>query len=239
MPKLRKVTHLPLSTDQIKVVARHQMALYGSAGLSLRAIARQLGVTAPAIYNYFPRLDDLITSLIMDGYNGQADALEAAASVAVSRPVAERLFAVLVAYRTWALAHPTEYTLLYGNPIPGYAAPAERTMPAARRVFAVVLALLAEAHETGALKPSTHVLSLPPGLRVGLPAIGEASEGLPAPVVHIGVIGMYRLHGMISLEMFGQTSNFVNDGDLFYAHEVRALLAEHGMTVPALSRDAS
>lgn len=231
MPRPRASDHATLTLDQIKAAARHQMALHGSVGLSLRGIARELGVTAPAIYNYFPRLDDLITALIVDGYNAQADALEQASAAAHGQSVAARLFTTLVEYRAWAIAHPTEYSLLYGNPIPGYVAPAERTTPAARRVFAAVLALLAEAYATGALTPSANVTQPPSGLRVGLPAIGEASEALPPAVVHIGLIGMYRLHGMITLEMFGQTVHLMNDAALFYAHEVRALMAEHGMHV--------
>ena len=63
---------------QIKAVARQQMAEHGTAGLSLRGIAREMGITAPAIYNYFPRLDDLITALIVDAFTALADAMEAA-----------------------------------------------------------------------------------------------------------------------------------------------------------------
>jgi len=94
-----------------------------------------------------------------------------------------------------------------------------------------VLALLAEAHASGALRPSHGVANPPAGLRVGVPAIGGPGESLPPAVVHIGLIGMYRLHGMITLEMFGQSAHRINDPGLFYAHEVRALMAEHGMTV--------
>ena len=120
---------------RIKAVAQQQMAEHGTAGLSLRGIAREMGITAPAIYNYFPRLDDLITALIVDAFTALADAIEAAESAVESEACGPKILASCLAYREWAIAHPVDFQLIYGNPIPGYVAPAEMTVPLARRPF--------------------------------------------------------------------------------------------------------
>ena len=80
MPRPRNQDAREELSEAIKATARQQMAAQGTAGLSLRAIARDLGMTAPAIYHYFPRLEDLITALVVDAFNGLADAMETAAA---------------------------------------------------------------------------------------------------------------------------------------------------------------
>ena len=136
---------------QIKTVARQQMAEHGTAGLSLRGIAREMGITAPAIYNYFPRLDDLITALIVDAFTALADAIQAAEVAEESEKCGPKIIASCLAYREWAIGHPVDFQLIYGNPIPGYIAPAEITVPLARRPFDGLFRLFFEAHRTGEL----------------------------------------------------------------------------------------
>src|SRR5262245_33076145 len=124
MPRTRHVEQYEATRSQILDIARKQMAEHGTAGLALRAIAREMDVTAPAIYRYFPSLDDLITELILENFNALADALEAASNSLPENDYAGRIMAVLMAYRQWALDHPIDFQLIYGNPIPGYVAPA-------------------------------------------------------------------------------------------------------------------
>ena len=103
---------------EIKEVARRQMAEQGTAAISLRAIARAMGMTAPSIYRYFAGRDDVITALILDAYNAQADAIEHAVSASLEADARGRLQAAVFRYRDWALEHPAEYQLILGNPIP-------------------------------------------------------------------------------------------------------------------------
>src|SRR5690349_7952048 len=120
-------------TAAIKDEARKQLAAEGAAKLSLRAVARELGMVSSALYRYFPSRDDLLTALIIDAYDSLGEAAESAhADVAAAGP-RERWIAVCVAARRWALEHPHEYALIYGSPVPGYVAPQE-TVPAASRV---------------------------------------------------------------------------------------------------------
>src|SRR5947207_15973409 len=103
-------------TEEIKAAARRHLAVDG-ANLSLRAVARELGMVSSALYRYFPSRDDLLTALIVDAYNAVGEAAEGARDALTGpdakRPVA-RWSAVCSGVRTWALAHPHEYALIYG-----------------------------------------------------------------------------------------------------------------------------
>src|SRR5271154_6561131 len=101
--------------------ARRQLAEVGAGALSVRAVARQLGMASSAMYRYFPSRDELLTALIVEGYDALADVAEAAAAAGGGN--VKRFRTVCRAVRGWALAHPHEYALLYGSPIPGYQAP--------------------------------------------------------------------------------------------------------------------
>ena len=119
-------------TDEIKSVARRQLAEQGSAALSLRAVAREVGMVSSAVYRYFPSRDDLLTVLIVDAYDAVGAAAEQALAARRRGGVVSRWVGVSAAIRTWALAHPHEYALIYGSPVPGYAAPQDTIDPAAR-----------------------------------------------------------------------------------------------------------
>lgn len=132
-------------TAAIKDEARRQLAADGAAKLSLRAVARELGMVSSALYRYFPSRDDLLTALIVDAYDSQGEAAEAAhAAVAHADPL-RRWSAVCEAARDWALGHPHEYALIYGSPVPGYVAPVS-TVPSASRVGLLLIGIVRDAH---------------------------------------------------------------------------------------------
>ena len=124
-------------TREITDTARRHLATEGAAGLSLRAVAREMGMVSSAIYRYFPSRDDLLTALIIDGYNAIGAAVEKADGACRRDDYAGRWLAASRAVRTWALAHPHEYALVYGSPVPGYQAP-QQTIGPASRVAAVL-----------------------------------------------------------------------------------------------------
>src|SRR5580698_7394444 len=111
----RQRVRAAMSAD-IVAEARRQLALEGAAALSLRAVARQLGMASSAMYRYFPSRDELLTALIVEGYEALGEVAEQAAT-AGGGP-ARRFRTVCRAIRRWALDHPHEYALLYGSPIP-------------------------------------------------------------------------------------------------------------------------
>jgi AcrR family transcriptional regulator len=115
---------------EVKTHAWQQIADAGASGLSLKAIATQMGMTAPALYRYFANRDELLTELILTAYRQLAEAVEA--DVSDADPPEQQLRRIAAAFRQWSVSHPHRYLLLYGTPVPGYAAPPEATTLATR-----------------------------------------------------------------------------------------------------------
>ena len=210
-------------TTQIKAVARQQMAEHGTAGLSLRGIAREMGITAPAIYNYFARLEDLITALIVDAFTSLAAAMEAAEAAAPSDRPYDKIMALCLAYREWAIVHPTVFQLIYGNPIPGYRAPEELTIPLARRPFLGLFRWFIRAYQAGELTIPAEYQAVPPAMTEGIGSWKRLS-GIEMPDALLGLLmsGWARIHGAVLLELFGHLEPLVGGGGSFYRYELEA-----------------
>jgi AcrR family transcriptional regulator len=229
-PKTRREKLRQEMMQDIKVAARRQMAENGTAAISLSAIARELEVSQPALYRYYPSRDDLVTALILDAFNDLADALEQTAGQHGEDVYGPRLLAVILAYREWAMEHPVDFQLIYGNPIPGYHAPYPLTAPASWRSFTVILGILARAYTAGALKPQAEQIRAAAQMSLALPEPeAEPTPTLPKIILYFGMIGWYRIHGMIMLELFHHTQGIVNDTRSFYRREVELLLKSMGL----------
>ena len=204
-------------TTEITDLARAQLATVGAAGLSLRAVARELGMASSAMYRYFPSRDELLTRLIIDGY----DALGAAAEEAddPTAPPVERWLAVCRAVRRWALAHPHEYGLLYGSPVPGYAAPSD-TVPAAIRVGVVLGRVLGDAARAGLLPAAagTETDTLTPDVT---PVLGGEHPDLDDRVRARALLAWSGLYGTVSFELFGHFTGAVADPEAFFDEAMR------------------
>jgi AcrR family transcriptional regulator len=131
--------------------ARAQLAEVGAAGLSLRLIAREVGMVSSAIYRYVASRDDLLTRLIVDAYNALGDAVESAVRASAGSSDADRWLTGARAIRRWSLANTHEYLLLYGTPVPGYAAPTDTIDPGTRVLFALA-SIVREAAEVGSAR---------------------------------------------------------------------------------------
>ncbi|NJN81813.1 MAG: TetR/AcrR family transcriptional regulator [Caldilineaceae bacterium] len=189
-----------------------------------------LGVTAPAIYNYFPRLDDLITALVIDAFSHFADAIVAAIEASANEASASQLRAGALAYRQWAIDHAVDFELIYGNPIPGYEAPAEITVPLAARPLLVMGGLLLAAHRSGELRIPDAYTTLPPAVEAYLAEhYAEMMEGAPITLVTLLASSWSHMHGMVMLELFGHLGPVVGDSGAFYAQEIDVLLASFGL----------
>ena len=151
-------------TARILDIGRRHLAEHGAAGLSLRAVTRDLGMVSSAVYRYVANRDELLTLLLVDSYGAQADAVDAAVATASDRRWDERLLAAARAFRAWAVAEPSRYALLYGSPVPGYAAPPEVTIEPGTRVIGVLLRLVGE------------------GVAVGEIADAPAPDAVPSPL---------------------------------------------------------
>jgi AcrR family transcriptional regulator len=220
--------------DDIKATARGQLAGGGPAGISLRAIARDLGMTASAVHYYFPSRQALLDALIVDGFSSLADALRSSYEQAGPVPPDERWLTVCRAHRDWALRRPSEYLLLYGHT--GGAAGTGH--PQARRamseVVAVLFAMMRNAVANGDVDTERIEAATPAPLRGQLAAWRDATEDigdLPDGALAACMIGFAQLHGAITLELIGHVPPQLTDGselfDVRMAHIAASLHPPH------------
>ena len=215
-------------TAEIVRAGRDQLATDGAAALSLRAVARELGMVSSAVYRYVASRDELLTMLIIEAYDALGGAVEDAAAPARGRPPAERFVAAGRAVRTWALANPHEYALLYGSPVPGYEAPQDTIGPASRSTLALV-GIVADAHRAGVLRRPLPI-AITGSLRADLAGIREATgNDLPDDVLVAMVAGWTQLFGLVSFELFGQTKNVVHEHAALLDATLRLLATAIGL----------
>ena len=211
--------------NEIKATAWQQIAENGAAALSLRAIARALHITAPAIYNYYPSRDDLVTALIVDAYTSMGDAQFAAVQAEPAGDHRRRLMALGLAYRQWAITYPQRYQLIFGTPIPGYHAPLELTDPAASRSLAPLIDALDAACQDGKLRLS-QAEEIPENLRQQLQAFGQVYPVQHIFVLYAALAVWSRVHGLVSLEIGHQFPPFVEDIQAIYQLQLDRLMDE-------------
>ena len=212
---------------EITDTARRHLAEAGASGLSLRAVSRELGMVSSAIYRYFPSRDALLTQLIVEAYDSVGAAAEAAEGAIDREDHAGRFRATAHAVRDWARANPHEYALIYGSPVPGYAAP-EDTIAPASRVTMLLLGVLADLEAAGApiAEPGP---PLGPGLEAQLSALVAGAELTVTPERMAMGVGVWtELYGMLSFELFGQFQNVFDDADALFAARVDAMVARMG-----------
>jgi AcrR family transcriptional regulator len=213
--------------DQIKSLARQQMAEDGAINISLRAIARQMGLTSPAIFHYFPSYDTLITALIVDAYDASADAMEAAIANIPETEYRVRLYALDHAYRNWALANPQDYLLINGTPIPGYHAPEEETKAASNRTFYLFMQVLASAYHAGKLSlPEDYPNPLPAHRALQRNWAQDLDIEVSVPVIHVALVGWGLLRGLIEMELYGGAPEVMEET---FELEVNAYLQRIGL----------
>lgn len=218
-------------TAAIKEEARRQLAAGGAAHLSLRAVARELGMVSSALYRYFPSRDDLLTALIIDAYDAIGVVAEDALAASGGAEPADRWVAVCCSAGEWAVAHPHEYALIYGSPVPGYTAPTATVGPASR-VAVALIAVVRDAHRAG-------VLGEPPGKPLAAPVRADAGRlaaelepDLPVSTIAALVAAWAQLFGLISFEVFGQFNRVVEARREFFEQAAAGLALQVGLGVP-------
>ena len=209
-------------TGEIKSHALAQLAAGGGPALSLRGIAREMGMASSALFRYFGSRDALLTALIIDGYSALADAAEAAEARVGDGSVEDRWLAICHGVRDWAVANPAQYTLIFGSPIPGYAAPPDTVGPASR-VPLLLGELLADLLADGTYDPAAHP-EPPAAVRRAIePVRATIPPEIPADLLVRGLMAWTYLFGAVSFEVFGHRHDVIGDPPAFFDHEVRRL----------------
>jgi AcrR family transcriptional regulator len=189
---------------EILDAARGQLAAQGAGGLSLRAVARDLGMASSAVYRYFESRDALLTALIIEAYDSLGEWVEEAQASVPREDLFRRWQEIARAVRTWALAHPHLYALVYGSPVPGYAAPQDTVVPASR-VTRLLATLLHDIVTVPGGPPDLAEPPLAPRAAAGLAPLVEFMGAQVSPAwAARGLMAWTYVFGAVSLELFGQ-----------------------------------
>jgi len=218
----RRERHRSATLKEIKQVARQLVVDSGPTAISLRAIARELGMSAAALYRYFPSLEALIADVASEIFDELSAAAEAAGRG--EGEVDAQLVAMARGFRRWSIAHPQEFALLFGTPVPGVAemeaecAPAEH--PGAR-FGAVFVAPFARFWAELGRPPAPE----DPELRRRLaPMYAAHGDILPPQAMYQFLIGWIRLYGVVALEVFGHLRWAVDDVEPLFEAELAAFV---------------
>ena len=209
----------------IKETAWKQIAEFGAPALSLRAIARELKITAPAIYNYFPDRDALVTALVIDAFTSFGDSQLEARDSLPEDDLVGRFRAIGIAYRNWAHAYPQRYQLLFGTPLPGYETPIEEVFPSSARSISALFSVVDAIRSAGKINVSS------------FPEVNEEYQhhfdlwksqvGEVHPLSHfVAMVIWARVHGIVSLEIQGNLPLFGKSGDELYLSEIESMVKQ-------------
>lgn len=220
---------------EILRIGREHLARYGAAALSLRAVARDLGMASSAVYRYVEGRDELLTRLIVSAYDSLADAVDAGlADLPAGAAPAQEFRAIATATRLWATAHPHEYALIYGSPVPDYDAPAERTTPAGTRVTMRLMQVLPPLAD-----PRLDTARDSRALGAG-PTDLPSGSGLSAGSLRRGMTAWNLVLGTITAELFEQYGpDTLHDPDAFFDAVLDDALTIVQGAPPRLHRPAS
>lgn len=221
-PRPKLIDQHPDLQTAIKETAWKQIAEYGAPTLSLRAIARELGITAPAIYNYFADRDALVTALIIDAYISFGDSQLAARDTLPMEDVNGRMKAIGMAYRDWAHTYPQRYQLIFGTPIPGYEAPLMEVLPSAARSLTALVSVVEQLRTSGKLDIKTFP-EVKEEFKVGFETWKTYGADADILSLSVAMIIWARVHGIVSLEIAGNLPPFGASGNDLYLYELDSI----------------
>jgi AcrR family transcriptional regulator len=211
----------------IKAAARRELVSHGGTDLSLRSVARAVGMTPSALYRYFASRDDLVTELVSDGFRSLAVALQTAATKAEDERLTgpDRWVAVARAHRSWALENPSDYSMVYGRPVPGYKGASEPSgvMQCVRSGVDVMFGVMIAAINEGSIEVDAMEQTLTNDMRASLEEWNAAwNIALSPGALAICLHAWTQLHGFITLEMHGHFPPHITNLDAAFDQQMRA-----------------
>jgi AcrR family transcriptional regulator len=218
--------------EEIKAIARQQIAADGAANLSLSAIAREMGITPPALYRYFKNRDGLVAALMVEAYDSMADALERAVGEQAPDDLAGRFDALMHTYRQWALDHAEEYALMFGPSLDNLEMPREEIGRATMRNLRVMVQLFRAAFDANHLMIPARYHEPPPPVQQTLVALRSAlgDENTPSAILALSFTTWLHAHGLVWEELHGHLPKFLFSSGELYGMEVRVLTERLGLT---------
>ena len=214
-------------TAEILAAARRQLGEVGAVGLSLRSVARELGMVSSAVYRYFASRDELLTALLVQAYTEIGDAAEQADDP--RNAPGQRWLAVWRGVRDWALANRHEYALLFGTPVPGYAAP-HITVEVAGRMPLVLARIVADAKRAGELAPPPGPPCDPAAITPEMLVLLQDTTFGVEETARL-VLAWNRLVGIIGYELHGHLANVTADDAAFFDYTARTEAAFNGLAL--------
>jgi AcrR family transcriptional regulator len=236
-PLTRRDRNRQAMVEEIKTTARQQLIDAGAAAVTLRGIARQMGIASSALYRYFASYDDLITALIVDAWDSLADAIGRARDDVPANDHVAAFSAICHGFRNWALANTGDFGLVFGTPVPGYQAPDEVTGAAGGRSLSLALTTYAAAVDASAADPDR--AEIPPRVGSGelLPGLLSTVPGSAPRLAAITLTAYASLLGFLVFEIFGSLARLVEDTTALYEGHVRAVMLGMGFDRALLDRD--
>lgn len=206
--------------------ARARLAEDGADRLSLRAVARDVGMVSSAVYRYVASRDELLTALIIDAYDSLGEQVEQRVAETRELAPADRWVDAAMSIRTWAHEHPNDYALIYGTPIRGYAAPVD-TVSSGTRVSRALVGIVRDA---GRLDPPGPPRQIAASLSESFTALRTELDLDVDDMTIVAIIaGWTQLFGLLTFELFGQTRNFVSDDEALFRAAAEAMAASIGL----------
>ncbi len=230
IPGARRRAHAEVRAAIVSTASSH-IAAEGAAALSLRAVARDLGMVSSAVYRYFASRDELLTALIVEAYDSLGATTESSIDATVGRPPGERWVTAAMTIRNWAHERPHDYALLYGTPVPGYTAPQDTTVPGTRVTRALIRIIADALREGRVIEPSPDTVVVSAGTAesfVALRNLIELPDATDATLIAM-VLAWTQLFGLLSFELFGQTRNFVHDDGLLFRDAASTMARRLGL----------
>ena len=215
--------------EEIKTTSWKQIGELGAAGLSLRGIAREMGMTAPGLYRYYQDRDALVTALLMDAFDSFSTALETARDEYEADNHIDRFRAICKAYFQWGVTNPQKYILLFGTPIPGYQFTTE-VGPSAQKSFLVLQGVIGEAYQAGEIVGPAAGIQLPASLKAQYENLQKFGMPYTPLVTHLALSTWNTIHGLTSLFLYGYSRGFLGDQVAdFVDSEIERIVKAFGM----------
>ncbi|MBI4927971.1 MAG: TetR/AcrR family transcriptional regulator [Anaerolineae bacterium] len=225
MPRPKHSGPQPDMREMILDAAWKQIAETGASGLSLRAIARAMKITAPAIYNYFPDRDALVTAMVIAAYKSFGESQLAARDAVSSEDLWGRMWATGMAYRAWALRYPERYHLIFGAPIPGDVPLSELIQPSGAHSMLALVSIVEAFRVAGKLR-TVDFPRVTPEFETAYQQwrclVGDAD----ILSITVALLVWARVHGLVSLEIARNIPPFGPNGDELYQYELQAIARE-------------